>query len=94
MFDALIWFPVSLESVDTDGSIVGYVGMEDLGQEETCRYTHTHTYAYTHTYAHTRTHNYVSHSFFAYNYTAVCNYIELYPVGERLGIPWAALASF
>ena len=34
------------------------------------------------------------------NYPAVCNYIELYdvctmyPVGERRGIPWAALASF
>ena len=34
MFDAMLSLPVSLECVDTYCSILGHVGMEDLGQEK------------------------------------------------------------
>lgn len=34
MFDAMLSLPVSLERVDTDGAILGHVGVEDLGQEK------------------------------------------------------------
>ena len=37
VFDPVLWLPVSFESVDTNGSILGHVGVEDLGQEETYR---------------------------------------------------------
>ncbi len=37
VFDPVLWLPVSLESVDTNGTILSHIGVEDLGQEETYR---------------------------------------------------------
>ena len=30
----MVWLPVSLKYVDTDGSILGHIGVENLGEEE------------------------------------------------------------
>ena len=35
----MVWLPVSLQCVDTDGSILGHVGVEDLGEEEALGWT-------------------------------------------------------
>ena len=33
--DAVLWFPVPLQCIDTNSSIAGHIGVEYLGQEET-----------------------------------------------------------
>ena len=36
VLDAMVGFPVSLEGVDTNGTIFGHIWVEDFGQEKTC----------------------------------------------------------
>ena len=36
--DSMVWFPVSLESVDTNGAIASHIGVEYLGQEIAWKY--------------------------------------------------------
>ena len=36
MFDAMVGLPVSLEGVDTNGTILGHIWVEDFGQEKAC----------------------------------------------------------